>query len=523
MIVTFVPVLHGQSGNLDLSFATGGISVTGHSGDVGLTILQQSDRKTVVLSRRKLTTTYINGVYAFGQIVTLSRFNANGDLDPTYGSNGTISFYTGINHLSTDVKAVLQDDQKVIFATTALNSDSTQWELLLYRINTAGQFDSTFGTNGIVRKGIDSSSVTNLAISMLPGGSIIQGGLMGYFSSSTNNYACLIRYLPDGRVDTSYGDNGLVDSIPTGYFYQLLQTGMDQFIFLGNSPPYTYAIRGDGTYDTTFHHTATYNAGPYAIPAKMIKSTDGIFIGYDSWLKYDSFGLSRFKVTGYLDTTFGAAGKRRMSVLKKNYIRDLAWQSDHSLLVLLHSYYYDSTVNNPTSPPLDFFKTANVVIKFLSDGSIDSSFANNGIFILDTLIIDAQVAEAIAVQSDGKILVTGSGQRNGRQGCLLYRLLNQLDVGILNFTTEVAVPHIYPNPVHSVVTLKYDLQSNDVISIDLYDLNGKKMQSILRSANRAKGQCTEAITLDERLSPGNYILRINNQEGSGQSIKLTIQ
>ena len=107
--------------------------------------------------------------------------------------------------------------------------------------------------------------------------------------------------------------------------------------------------------------------------------------------------IARFNPNGQFDSTFGAGGKIRAY----RYIFDIALQSDGKIVAVV------SQSQNLTT------------VRYNSNGTLDSTFGTGG--IVSTQVVTDGEAVAVAVQSDGKILV-GGGSRLAKTGrALLYR------------------------------------------------------------------------------------------------------
>ena len=149
---------------------------------------------------------------SLGRIVIASWYNAkiarldvNGDLDPTFGTGGKIE--TPIPNLTPQDMVVLSNG-KIILAGGEPN-------FTMARFNDDGSLDTTFGTGGSVSISIsgmkrgkgNAQSVTTQMIAdeeriVLAGGSSAGPSSPGTFA--------LMRFMPSGAVDTSFGTGGTV-------------------------------------------------------------------------------------------------------------------------------------------------------------------------------------------------------------------------------------------------------------------------------------------------------------------------
>ena len=90
--------------------------------------------------------------------------------------------------------------------------------------------------------------------------------------------------------------------------------------------------------------------------------------------------------------------------------------------------------------------------------------------------------------------------------------INLSDNNTLGMTkpTKSSINNAYPNPFNPLTTIKYTLEKNSVIDIEIHDINGKKVE-LLFSGIMNKG--THEITWDAKaFSSGMYFLKLNDQD-----------
>ena len=174
----------GTNGSLDNTFGSGGVVVVNHFGGdinqviVGLAI--QSDGKIVAAA---------TGVPQGGQV---ARFNTNGTLDTTFGSNGIATLSLNAALLA------LQTDGKIIVAGGQLGG------AVMARLNTNGQPDTTFGTGGVAALADFGSS----SIALQADGKILIGS--GGFPplpvlNPLGAAGSVTRYNTNGSLDKTFG------------------------------------------------------------------------------------------------------------------------------------------------------------------------------------------------------------------------------------------------------------------------------------------------------------------------------
>ncbi|MEI8007678.1 MAG: delta-60 repeat domain-containing protein [Bacteroidota bacterium] len=214
----------------------------------------------------------------------------------------------------------------------------------LFKVTTGGRLDNTFGSKGMVKTSLKSGEDLLSSIVLLPDNKILVSG--SAYNGTHNDFA-MLKFLPQGGIDTTFGTKGMFLMHARG----------------GNDIASSMALQPDGKI---------------------------IVVGSSSDGNYDAFALARFKPEGDPDPSFGKNG---LVVTDVRYgddrISDLAVQPDGKIVVAGSS------------------NTKLGVARYLCDGELDRSFGNNGITL--TSVSDCEdIAAAIGLQGDGKIVVAGS-------------------------------------------------------------------------------------------------------------------
>ena len=137
--------------------------------------------------------------------LAVARFNPNGSLDAPFGTNGKVS--NTLSPTSDLARAVrLQTDGKIVAVGYAFTSSNFDYALVRYNIN--GSLDASFGTNGRVFTDFgDARSDAAYAALIQPDGKIVAGGSAQTPGGAPSNFA-LARYNTDGSLDTNFGTGG---------------------------------------------------------------------------------------------------------------------------------------------------------------------------------------------------------------------------------------------------------------------------------------------------------------------------
>src|SRR5207244_2057890 len=167
----------------------------------------------------KTTTTY-----GAPTAVALARYNANGTpgtpgtLDTSFGTQGVVT--TDVNSSQDDVAfaTVLQPDGKIIAVGTSF---TTPANVVVTRYNANGTLDSSFGTNGITVTSLPSADASAFAATLQADGKLLVAGRSCPLSGVSS--FLLLRYHTDistgtpGTLDAGFGTGGIVTTaIPSG-------------------------------------------------------------------------------------------------------------------------------------------------------------------------------------------------------------------------------------------------------------------------------------------------------------------
>lgn len=173
-------------------------------------------------------------------------------------------------------------------------------------------------------------------------------------------------------------------------------------------------FNADGTLDNTFSGdgmVATSFANGSNIAYSIALQSDGkiVVAGYSVNGSNSDFFIARYNSDGTLDNTFSGDGKV-LTDLGSNYDRGhaVALQSDEKIVVA-------GLFHNATSVDYDFG-----VVRYKSDGTVDSTFSEDGIQTLD-LGNGQDDAHSVAIQSDGKIIIAGYAETETHRDIAVVR------------------------------------------------------------------------------------------------------
>lgn len=203
----FIVSRYNVDGSVDTSFGTSGVVTTsiGNTTQLQRLLLRPSGKIVAV----GYTSIPYSSIYKVSFV--LARYNTDGSLDTTFGTNGIAQPFFDYGYHLNDVSlasAALDANGKIIVA----GSDK-QWEgWVIGRYNTDGTLDTTFGNAGFV-SGVGASNGWASDVSVLSNGQILAAGT---WQDTTPHYAALARYTPgNATVNVTTGDGTVVADPPT--------------------------------------------------------------------------------------------------------------------------------------------------------------------------------------------------------------------------------------------------------------------------------------------------------------------
>jgi uncharacterized delta-60 repeat protein len=294
----FAVVRYNVDGTLDTGFGTGGKVTTnfaGGSSDTGLSVAVQNDGRILVAG------------YSDARIA-LARYNADGTLDPNFNGMGKVTTDIGSGPDIT-FSVVVQNDGKIVAAGF---SDNGNWDFAIVRYNANGSLDTSFNGTGKVRTPIGSGTDYGNDVALQDDGKII---VAGWSSNGSNDDFAVVRYNPNGSLDTTFGGTGKV----TTNFGNANDTG------------YSVEVQDDGK----------------ILVAGLSETPDNA-----------DFALVRYNTNGSVDMGFGTGGKVITNLgSSRDYGSSVALQGDGKIVVAGASggnfgvVRYEGGPDTMTAPP----------------------------------------------------------------------------------------------------------------------------------------------------------------------------
>ena len=428
----FALARYQPDGSLDPTFGRGGLVSTAwlHGGGANAVTILPGDRILAVGDADLGTPT--------GSDMALARYQANGTLDPSFGNGGllTTAFAAGASEANA---LALQPDGKIVVAGQDQGAGGADFVVARYLGD--GRPDPAFGAGGHVSSDFGGPEQAN-ALAIQPDGKIVVAG--GQDRVANNLYYqdfLLARYLPDGRLDTSFGSGGhVVTAFPappsfigtSGGVVQALVLQPDGKILAGGAATTPCAdahnCRGaqidgvlarynpDGSLDAGFGQgglvvtrlPAGSVASYFQINALALQPDGQILAagGASPDPSYSdspmAFELARYNPDGSLDAGFGQGGLQHTEFAPQPTEARALVRNPDGTIVLAGSADVTTTCYPVACVPKPDFALA----RYGADGHLDPTFGVSGT-VTTTLSTHADAIRGLVRQADGKLVAAG--------------------------------------------------------------------------------------------------------------------
>lgn len=279
-------------------------------------------------------------------------------LDAGFGGNGRVAVELGARNSANAI--ALQPDGKIVVAGSVSSGQAHNFSLL--RFNPDGSLDTGFGQEGALITSVSLGSDEALALGILADGRIVAGG---YADGGSSRDFALVCYLADGRPDMDFGRNGVV--------LTPVSNGDDEISAI--------AITKDNR---------ILVAGSVSSPSGSVAA------------------VARYLPDGELDGSFGERGVTLLGVGSVSRAEGLALQSRGGV-VISGTFTMGSRV-------------ALMLAALDEHGVLDSSFGERGV-ALPAAGMPASEGYRLAADAEGRLYVAGAVGPPGRRDSALFRFL----------------------------------------------------------------------------------------------------
>lgn len=416
-------------GGLDLPFGTSGLvdvafDLAGSKADSASAVAVQQDGKILVVGSAQ------NGPADVDFAVT--RLNANGTLDTSFGSKGivAIGFDLGGDNIDRATSVVVQNDGRILVAGFAQINATGEYDFAIARLTATGELDAAFDTDGRQTIAFDFAGSTNddraTGISLDANGRIVVVGTVARATAGDTDFG-IARLNTDGSLDATFDIDGR-QTVSFDFGGNNADTAAGLVVLTNNrivvagsatvtaTGDVDYAVARllengtlDGSFDTDGKQSIAFDLGGKNIDEAAALAVDSnasiVVVGtVENGTTGDrDVGIARLLSDGKLDATFDADGQLALGFDRGGTNQDRAAgviiERGTNRIVIA------ATVDQATPGDTDF-----AVARFLPDGSLDASFDTDGraVVAFDRGSSNVDRAAGIAFTPDGRIVVAGT-------------------------------------------------------------------------------------------------------------------
>lgn len=389
-----------------------------------------------------------------------------GDLDPSFGDRGVVTFFYDKGPFRG--ASQLHSDGRILSA--GLSGD----EVILVRHLSNGDLDESFGDRGVIRISlIPGVPLAGASLTLQPYGHAF---IFGHVGENYQEILYLIKVLPDGALDTTFGEGGRVFiDLPIGEDvpHDLAIQPDGKIVLVArvvrgfeNYDEVLLRLDSKGDLDPTFGETGMVFAGKVYFSSLILLPDDRLLLAGS---KNDALLFARYLSDGRPDHSFGEEGIVTIKIPDSQLAEihgavrqqdgkivavgsaDIVSKGFHTLTTRINpDGSLDETFSNGKPSVISFqgystqnyavviqpdnkiiavgfslgtVKTSNfTLMRFLPNGGLDLEFGSNGRVMTDLGGVD--LAQKVALQVDGKIVVSGWVFTSPRPGLGIVRYLS---------------------------------------------------------------------------------------------------
>ena len=358
---------------------------------------------------------------------------SEGDLDTSFDTDGwnTIS---GNDLWFEAMSVVVQSSGKTVIAGARMNG--MQFDPLLARFNIDGSLDTSFGSDGTgivvepwpngetIMEWVNRSGAA-VDIALLSDDRIV----MTSSPSGNDERHGIMLFNSNGILDTSFSGDGRHKIASGGPNVDVWTTAVtvtsdDKITIVGTSPDSdwdyrmkVYRLNTDGSLDTSFSNDGMRNinfpGGVDHLANAVVMAGDKTVVGGSaaaSWQRHD-MGIAQLKANGQNDLAGFADGAGKLYVdfgFGDSDVRELLVQADGKIVAIGESQVFDND-------------DSVAVVRLNADGSLDTSFSGDGKFAHDFENGDSY-GWAGALDEDGRIVIAGQYNNGATDKAFVMRL-----------------------------------------------------------------------------------------------------
>lgn len=423
----------------------------------------------------------------------------DGSPDLTFGDQGLVT--TSIASYSDHAFTVrLQQDGKILVAGNAYiesNPVCMTVHFAVARYLPHGILDPSFGNNGIVHLSISTCYDLVYDIDIEDNGKILLSGL-GWGGWSL----ALVRLMPDGALDTSFGDNGIlrIEENPPGNSINLVRTYPGNKILIAGTlgfydRDFLAMLNDNGDIDTTFGLNG-FDTTDISIRSITVLPDGKILAAGEKPMETTSdMAIARYEPDGSYDFTFGQNG---LTVI------EIPGSSEAATCISLNENN-KIFVSGIATDSTDLAFCASLY----PDGGVDTSYLEHGSRIFTTNDDSGtSILTWSILQDNGRVLVLERFESGGSSDFKLSRYLTGIPLKVDDPHSASGSLKIYPNPSKGSFYLDFNPANLGRVLLRVMDLSGRIIFSEQLDIPSGTNSVHKLIQLPKQLVHGSYLLEV---------------
>lgn len=338
---------YNADGSPDPTFGSGGVTYSSTTDVRATGLALQPDGKVLVCGSVIVKT---QGVTSKAYLV--SRYNANGTPDTSFGTKGTFTWDYGKGDEGTGQMALLSDGSILVsgVANGGLPGGSSA---SLFKLSRTGTLVTSYGTNGIFLTNPGNAGSAAGSIALAPNGdAILAGGTKLGTPGGLADAGLILAVTPAGKLDPSFNGTGYVATLGAGYdslgFYDVAIQGGGVLVCGSNGKSAILArFTLSGTPDTTFATGGYFTTGDAGAFNSVAVEADGSIVAgggqmyvADDGSSDSEMAFAHLAANGTPDTGFGTLGTGFVYVQAgpQSAVNDVAVTGDGRIFAVGYGY-----------------------------------------------------------------------------------------------------------------------------------------------------------------------------------------
>jgi len=411
-----LPNSKNNKGQLDRSFGEAGIVVYSSPFSEGDSLFNSPIQFNAVAQQvdGKLVAVGTIGIGSNHTAIVIVRFDSSGIVDSSFGNSGIakIDWEPWTNFPAGRALKIQEDGKIIVVGTGSYDEQDQRTNFTVIRLNADGSLDPTFGTDGEVSTEISIWDYANAITLQTDEKILVAGSAHNAASGESRSDFVIVRYNSDGSLDQSFGVNGMAITDVSGLVgvgsgrndaaNAIALSDRGEIVVVGHSDLASnigaFAIvkyDSNGTLDSEFGSggIVTHNFDSQDFPrasanSVLIQPNGAIIVaGYTELFgSKTDFAVIRLSQDGSLDLNFGEGGMLTVDLdgFRPYEMNDedrafcvVAQPSDGFLVVGSGVINLDLSTTSPTGRDV-------ALVSIDNNGALVSDFGNNGIVLTDT-------------------------------------------------------------------------------------------------------------------------------------------